>query len=70
MNVAVPLAKHSPVFGQCALPQTVLRPCRSNISRIASAFPLAGSRFLIHGGNFLFIGGILFGLCGMRSGSE
>jgi len=59
MNVAVPFAKHSPVFGQCALLQTVLSWYRSSISRVASVFGPAGSRFFIQGGNLRLRCGIV-----------
>src|SRR5208283_7209 len=43
-NVAVPLPKHSPMFGQCALRQTVCKPSsRINLSTLLKSRP-AGMR--------------------------
>ena len=57
MTVAVPRDQHSPMFGRCALLQTVCRSFVSTISRTALYSTLVGSFARSHSGLRLFIRG-------------
>src|ERR1700743_1576040 len=64
MNVAVPLPKHSPIFGQLASSHTVCRLCSRRICLISEKRELPVAAFTrIHSGFFSFsIGMILIGM--------
>lgn len=64
MNVAVPLPKHSPMFGQLASSHTVCRLCSRRIVLISLKRELPVAAFTrIHSGFFSFsIGTILIGM--------
>ena len=65
MNVAVPLPKHSPMFGQDASSHTVCKPCARNTCLTALKRWPSPSRTLIHAGFFRRSAGTT--LIGMRA---